>query len=112
MSKIVDEMIDLLRKERSILLNGDLERLERVQLLKSNLLEKLLHKPGHVGEGVSELTKLAKRNLHLLDGAKKGIRSARARFDSSSSDRILTTYCLDGSKRSISSEARNFERRA
>lgn len=112
MSRVVDELIDLLHKERSILLKGDLGALSKIQHLKSSLFEKLTKDAGQHTEEFSELIVLAKRNLRLLDAAKKGIRSARARFDPASADRVLTTYGIDGRKQSVSSGIGGFERRA
>jgi flagellar biosynthesis/type III secretory pathway chaperone len=112
MSRIVDELLDLLHNERRILLYGNLSDLNMLQTLKSSLFAKLGPQTGQSARELGELAKLAKRNLRLLDAAKKGIREARARFDPTSSDRVLTTYGIDGRKRSVPSAVGGFERRA
>jgi hypothetical protein len=112
MSKIIDELTDLLHNERRMLLNGNLSDLSKLQTLKSSLFAKLDPRVGQYTTELFELTKLVKRNLRLLDAAKKGIRNARARFDPTSSDCVLTTYGVDGRKHLIPSAVGGFEHRA
>jgi len=112
MSRIIDELMDILHNERRMLLNGNLSDLNKLQTLKSSLFAKLGPRTGQYTAELGELTKLAKRNLRLLDAAKKGIRSARARFDPTTSGCVLTTYGVDGRKHLIPSAVGGFEHRA
>lgn len=112
MNRIIDELIDLLHVERKILLSGNVGELSRLLELKTRLFARLELGGVQKAPELSEIARLAKRNLRLLEAAKKGIQSASARFDPTSTDRILTTYGMDGRKQSITPISGGFEHRA
>jgi len=107
-----DALNDLLEKERSALLAGNLETILRLKDEKERLLARF------AGSSPDETTlrhmrEKANRNQHLLVAAARGIKSVSQRLkDLRAQKANLRTYDKSGHHQEISNRARGFERRA
>lgn len=78
----LNELIEILKSEEKIVLNGDLDKLQKFQSRKEKLIEGLNPAESKgASEQLSQIRTLAEGNLKLIDAAKKGILSVRKRID-------------------------------
>jgi hypothetical protein len=103
-SEIIDiaDLDTLLEQERTLLIEGKLERLGTLLPKKEKLVEQLLGNHELSRDVIAPLEKKLLRNQLLLDGALDGIRSVSARLAALRQVRIaLDTYDAQGRKRRV-----------
>lgn len=108
---IIDELEDLLDRERAMLRTGALQELSRLADQKARLMAGL-----SAAAGQSSLTRLrekAARNARMLDAAARGIRSVTDRIAAlRAGPQTFTTYAANGARATVGSKSGNVERRA
>ncbi len=109
---IIQQIEDLLERERDALLSGDLEAIGEFANEKDGLIDSLNKFKDRADLGV--LQEQVRRNQALLDGALEGIRKVSARISEFRKVRkTLETYDAGGRKRTINGEvAHQVEKRA
>lgn len=109
--QLVDELEDLLDRERALLRSGAVEGLPRLTDQKTRLMAGL-----SAGAGQSNLTRLrekAARNARMLNAAAKGIRSVTDRISAlRAGPQTFTTYSASGTRATVGSKSGKVERRA
>jgi flagellar biosynthesis/type III secretory pathway chaperone len=107
----LEALADLLERERSALISGDLEGLARLADEKERLIGDAATM---TASGLQSLKEKATRNEALLNSALEGIRSVAARLDALREARdTLNTYDRSGQRQSIDTQRRpKIERRA
>ncbi|WP_407493727.1 flagellar protein FlgN [Pseudooceanicola sp. MF1-13] len=108
------ELDTLLDRERSALVEGDLQQLSMLLERKEQLLEEIAKTEGPANKGLEALQGKAIRNQALLDSALQGIRSVANRFATLRRIRkSLETYDEFGHKSSLPALSENkVEKRA
>ena len=98
----IDELDDLLEAERSALLSGDFERIQRLNDRKAQLIDSLRDLDLKDRDEMSRLNQKITRNHALLGSALDGIRAVGQRLaDVRRVRESLDTYDADGQKRSV-----------
>ena len=108
---IIDELEDLLDRERTMLRSGAVQELSRLADQKVRLMKGL-----SAAAEQSSLTRLrekAARNARMLDAAGKGIRSVANRISAlRAGPQTFTTYAANGARATVGSKSGKVERRA
>jgi len=104
-------MLDILDRERKMILDGDISELERFAKEKETIAR---HLPGlRDPRLISRLSHAARRNANLIEAAAKGVRAAIDRVkDIRAQAGRLNTYTKDGMRASHATSAGSLERRA
>ena len=103
---VLDDALDLLERERAMLLSGRLKDLQRLVSEKERVSERLRRVPLKSPNEARRLRSAADRNQRLITSAKRGLSEAIEQIRTAREPRSLTTYAADGEK---SSETRNGE---
>lgn len=99
---IIHALDDLLEKERTALLEGNLDIITRLLSEKENLIDHLNASEASLPEALDMLQGKVQRNQALLDGALQGIRAVANRMGSLRRIRkSLDTYDESGRKTTI-----------
>lgn len=110
----IDELDDLLDRERTALIAGDLDGLTRLHDHKAGLIDALSRFDAKDADGLSDLNAKVERNQALLDSALDGIRSVARRLAAIRRVRqSLDTYDARGKKSCVDMGVdRSVEKRA
>lgn len=113
-SELLDELNDLLDKERAALLGGDIDEVGRVLETKEGLLRELTECAEADTAGLSDLKDKLSRNQELIESAMKGIQAVAHRFSTIRRVRkSLETYDRSGQRQMIEiSSSGRLEKRA
>ena len=105
-------LLELLEKERTALLGGDVAALAALLVKKEALIE-ALEGDGADPQDARNVASAAASNQHLLQAAIEGLQAARARLDIlNSGGPPLSTYGADGHAETHVSPSPSVERRA
>ncbi|MEL7105919.1 MAG: flagellar biosynthesis protein FlgN [Pseudomonadota bacterium] len=109
--RLVDELEDLLDRERDVLRSGAVQDLPRLADQKARLMAGLSSAAGKAT--LAHLRDKAARNARMLDAAAKGIRSVTDRVAAlRAGPRTFTTYSASGARAIVGSKGGTVERRA
>ena len=97
----VTDLIALLEEERSILLSGDILKLEGLETRKAKLLKAVAREDASKSQ-LDELREKSKRNEGLLSAARGGLDAARVRLENSGPPKPFSTYDPQGKSTEIS----------
>lgn len=111
---LLDALRDLLERERSALLTGRMDKLERLAALKDALRAELADAPPlAAGPRLDALQALAARNAELLNAARRGIEAARASLGKLNGGPLnFDTYSRDGQLRPMAGHGSRIQKRA
>ena len=110
--EVVDALEDLLERERTQILAGEIEKLSRLLPEKERLLN-ILKASDESLPMLEQLRHQADRNQQLLAAAARGIRSVKQRLDALKASRTeLRTYSQTGRPQDLSKQESRFERKA
>ena len=111
---IVDQLDDLLERERAALLDGNLDQIPILLTEKEELIDTLNALEPEGDQDLNDLQAKVERNQVLLDGALQGIRKVAARMAAFRRiRRSLETYDEKGCKQTIQGDVeRRVEKRA
>lgn len=111
---LINELDDLLDQERQVLLNGELNQLPRLMVLKENLIDRIRGQDALEQAVLSGVQGKVTRNQALLNSAMEGIRAVADRIaDLRKVRRGLETYDRSGRKTEVGTQSRStVERRA
>lgn len=108
---LIDELEDLLDRERALLLAGQVQDLAQLADYKMRLLSKVSARSGL--EGLQKLKAKAERNARLIDAAGRGIKSVSERIAAlKAGPRPFSTYGANGDKSVVGGAASTIEKRA
>lgn len=108
----VEDLQDLLDRERAALLEGRFEVLERLAEEKQRLAGAMLKSEPDAG-ALAAVRKVAERNRDLLSAAREGLRAASARIAGLSKAKApLATYDATGARTNLAAAASTLQRRA
>jgi hypothetical protein len=112
--KLIDELDELLDRERQALFQGDLAQLGRMVSQKDALIGKINSLDTIGRNSLADVHQKAARNQVLLDSALEGIRAVISRMtDLRHVRRGLETYDRTGRKKNVGTQSRNsVEKRA
>ncbi len=109
--QVADELLDLLDRERGILLEGRISDLARLAEQKSRLIGLIQATPS--AEVMDLVRAKAERNARLLEAAGHGIRNVTRRIASlREGPKPFSTYRADGRRNVVGGTSQSFERRA
>ncbi len=112
MPTALDNLEDLLDRERKAILSGNLEALSRMVGEKTRLMERLGKAEADPGR-VERLRIKAERNRQLLNAVQRGIRSVSEQLAAMKAQKTpLRTYDSSGQSRNISNARPSLEKRA
>ncbi len=97
----IDEIEDLLDRERRVILSGDIGELERITERKTRLFASLDFASAHTQAAVQRISSKSRDNGELLSSAGKGIQSALDQVRDARSMFEQTIYGKDGARRSL-----------
>lgn len=111
---VIDELDQLLDRERAALLTGDLDQFARIVALKETLIRQINNLEAGERVDVAEVRSKLTRNQALLNGALEGIRAVADRMaDLRRVRQGLETYDKSGRKtRHVTLSVGQVERRA
>ncbi|MFQ5562736.1 MAG: hypothetical protein ACE5FO_04110 [Parvularculaceae bacterium] len=108
LNEILDRLLDVLEREKKLLLEGDYLELPALAAEKDesvNALDRLLVEPGNIKQlpvykkRFAKVTALSQENENLLNSARAGVESAQARIkDVINRHRSVGVYGQDGDK--------------
>lgn len=108
-----DQALDLLDRERDILLNGPLNALEALVVKREALLTEILAEPEREPAGfLRTLRSKAERNGRLLVASLAGLRAAREQLDEAEqAARTLRTYTPSGTSVAVAETEKTHDHR-
>ncbi len=110
-NSVLDELEDLLERERTFLLAGEIEHLERIMNQKIRLLKKVAASTDT--KALERIGAKARRNASLLGAASKGIKSVVERLAQiRKGPSTLVTYSSDGQRSSLGASVGSIKHRA
>ena len=111
MADTVTQLHTLFEREYQALRKGDLGALDTMAAAKTQLLSAM--GPVRDVDKVRNLQRLAKRNAQMLEAARRGVATVRARLLQLNGDQpALQTYTRGGQVQALTPDTRRIERKA
>ena len=107
-----DELINLLKAERELLLRGQLSELAQLAAPKETLFEEVAKSIANEPKKIETVRTLASSNTELLRAAGNGVKTALAQISDAKAQNQVSVYGSSGRKIKIGSHPEQLEKRA
>ncbi len=107
----LDDIADLLERERKYLVSGNLSALERLAQQKTELVDGMTPADNVDAAKIEDLREAARRNGELLDAVGRGLKSALRQVSEARNFASHSTYGADGSRAVITPRSSKIEQK-